>query len=77
MRYLSQYMEHLYHSSANSPHPMYAWEYETSLSEKYLIVWVSHIFNALFLKYRHILPGNIQNDLSEPIYETFIPFQRQ
>ena len=77
MIYLRQYMEHFYHSTTNSPCPMYAWEYERSLSEKYLIVWVSHVFNACCLQYCHILLGNIQNDLSEPIYETFIPFHRQ
>ena len=77
MTYLRQYTEYFYHSTANSPRPMYAWEDETSLSQKYLIVWVSHLFNALFLQYCHILLGNIQNDLSEAIYGTFITLQRQ
>ena len=77
MRYLSQYMEHLYHSTDISPHPIYGREYETSLSQKDLVVCVSHVFNALFVQYCHILPENIQNDLSEAIYGTFLSFHCQ
>ena len=70
-------MGHFYHSTANSPYPMYGWEYEQYLSQKYLMVWVSHVFNVFCPQYYHILVGNIQNDLSAPIHGTFVSFHCQ
>ena len=68
MMYLRQYMGHFYHSTANSPHPMYGWEYETSWGLKYLIVWVSHPLFELFLHYCQIY---IPHLLADPYYQIF------